>query len=231
MCWKNFSVYGVQNALNLCISKQYCLPPLYFKITLRYRPFHISLNWLGFYLSPECLLNFLWLVHFTICEKKFSVYGVENVLSLCIAKQCCVPPLYFKISLRDTSFHISLNSLGFCLSPECFLNFLWLVHFTICEKNFSVYGVESVLSLCIAKQCCVPPLYFKISLRDTSFHISLNSLGFCLSTKCLLSFLWLADSTMCGKNFSVYDVENPVNLSIFTHVPIPQSKLWLQSWP
>ena len=28
------------------------------------------------------------------------------------------------ISLNDTSFHISLSSLGFYLSPECSLNFL-----------------------------------------------------------------------------------------------------------
>ena len=30
----------------------------------------------------------------------------------------------FKISLKDTSFHISINSLGLYLSPECLLNFL-----------------------------------------------------------------------------------------------------------
>ena len=44
--------------------------------------------------------------------------------------------------------------------------------------------------------------------RDTSFHISLNSLGFYLS-ECLLNFLWLVYSTMCGKKFSIYGVHIP----------------------
>ena len=39
-------------------------------------------------------------------------------------KQRCLPPLPFKISVKDTSFHITLSSLGLYLSPECFLNFL-----------------------------------------------------------------------------------------------------------
>ena len=39
-------------------------------------------------------------------------------------KQCCLPPLSFKISRKDTSFHISFNSLGSYLSPECLLIFL-----------------------------------------------------------------------------------------------------------
>ena len=59
-----------------------------------------------------------------------------------IGKQCCLPPLPFKISLMDTSFHISLNFLGFYLSPGCLLNFLWLVYSTMCEIIFSIYGVH-----------------------------------------------------------------------------------------
>ena len=61
-----------------------------------------------------------------------------------IGKQCYLPPLSFKIGLNDTSFHISLNSLGlgFYLSPECLLNFLWLVYSTTCGKLFSIYGVH-----------------------------------------------------------------------------------------
>ena len=39
-------------------------------------------------------------------------------------KQCRLPPLPFNISLKDTSLHISLNSLGLYHSPECLLNFL-----------------------------------------------------------------------------------------------------------
>ena len=42
----------------------------------------ISLSSLGIYLSPEYLLNFPWLVYFTTCWKKFSIYGVH------IPKRC-----------------------------------------------------------------------------------------------------------------------------------------------
>ena len=38
----------------------------------------------------------------------------------------------FKISLKDTSFHISINSLGLYLSPECFLNFLSNFYIPLC---------------------------------------------------------------------------------------------------
>ena len=59
-----------------------------------------------------------------------------------ISKQCCLPPLSFKISLRDKSFHISLNCLGFYLFPQCLLNFLWLVYSTMCGKSYPIYGVH-----------------------------------------------------------------------------------------
>ena len=71
-------------------------------------------------------------------------------------------------------------------------------------------------------------LSLKISLRDTSFHISLISLGFYLSPECLMNFLWLVYSTMCGKivQFMVFTFrENAMNLCIFTHAPVPHSKL------
>ena len=38
-------------------------------------------------------------------------------------QQCCLPPLSFKISHKDTFFYISWNSLVFYLSPKCLLNF------------------------------------------------------------------------------------------------------------
>ena len=37
---------------------------------------------------------------------------------------CRLLPLSFKIDLKDTSFHISINSLGLYLSPESLSNFL-----------------------------------------------------------------------------------------------------------
>ena len=67
----------------------------------------------------------------------------------------------------------------------------------------------------------------KISLKDTSFHISLKSLGFYLSQECLLNFLQLVYYTMCGNvfQFTVFTfLENALNLCIFTHAPVPHSK-------
>ena len=59
------------------------------------------------------------------------------------------------------------------------------------------------------KQCCLPPLSFKINLNDTSFHI-LNSLGFYLISRMLVDFsLIFVYSTICRKRFSVYDVQIP----------------------
>ena len=66
-----------------------------------------------------------------------------------------------KISPRDTSFHISWISLGFYISPECLLNFLWLVYSTMCRKIFSIYGIH-ILRKCIESMhfysCPSPPL-------------------------------------------------------------------------
>ena len=60
-----------------------------------------------------------------------------------IGKQCCLPPLSFKIILRDASFHIPLNSLGFYLSPECLLNFLWLEYVPPCVEIFNLWCSHS----------------------------------------------------------------------------------------
>ena len=81
----------------------------------------------------------------------------------------------------------------------------------------------------IGKRCYLPPLPFKISLRDTSFHICLNSLGFYLSPECLLNFflIWYS-SINVGKffQFMVFTfLENALNLCIFTHAPALHSKL------
>ena len=49
-----------------------------------------------------------------------------------------------------------------------------------------------------------------------------------LSPECLLNFLWLAYSTMRGKNlkFMVFTfLENALNLYIFPHGPVPHSKI------
>ena len=70
------------------------------------------------------------------------------------------------------------------------------------------------------------PLLSKISLNNTSFQVSINSLRLCLSSECLLNFL----SNLCilscvGKSLKFMAflfLENELNLNIFTHaVPFP----------
>ena len=55
-------------------------------------------------------------------------------------------------------------------------------------------------------------LSFKTIYRDTSFHIS--SYFF---PECLLSFLWLVYSNMCGEKFSIYGVHIPRKCKEYTH--------------
>ena len=68
-------------------------------------------------------------------------------------------------------------------------------------------------------------LSFKISLKDISFHISINSLGLYLSPKCLLNFLSNLHIPPCvGRMFKfvmLTFLENALNLDIFTHAPLP----------
>ena len=51
-----------------------------------------------------------------------------------------LPPLSFKISLKDTFFHKLPKALS--LSPECLLNFLLNVYTSSYGKNFQIYGVH-----------------------------------------------------------------------------------------
>ena len=73
----------------------------------------------------------------------------------------CLLPFSLKISLRDTSFQIPLIFLGFYLSPECLLNFLWLVYFIMCGDSFSIYDIH-IPRKCIESMhfysCLSPPL-------------------------------------------------------------------------
>ena len=72
------------------------------------------------------------------------------------------------------------------------------------------------------------PLSFKISLKDKSFHVSINSLGLYLFSECLLNFL----SNFCmpsyvQKMFKFMELtflENALIGGIFTHAH-PHSKL------
>ena len=67
-----------------------------------------------------------------------------------------------------------------------------------------------------------------ISLNDTSFDIYLNSLGFFLSWMLVEFSLTYMFHHVWEKffNFMVFTfLENALNLWIFTHIPVPQSKL------
>ena len=79
------------------------------------------------------------------------------------------------------------------------------------------------------KQCSLPPLFFKINLKETSFHISINSLGLYLSPECLLNFLSNVYTPPCVVKISKLIVftlpENVLNLGIFTHAPLPTQNL------
>ena len=77
-----------------------------------------------------------------------------------IGKHCFLPPLSFKISLRDTSFYISLNSLGFYLSRmlaefslTCIFQHVWGKFFNLwCSHSQKI--IESMLFY----SCPTPPL-------------------------------------------------------------------------
>ena len=73
------------------------------------------------------------------------------------------------------------------------------------------------------KQSWLPLLFFKISLKNTSFHVFINFLGLCLSPECFLNFLSNRFISLCAiKNFkfTVFTfLENALNAGIFTHAP------------
>ena len=59
-------------------------------------------------------------------------------------KQSWLSPLSFKISLEDTSCHISINSLGLYLSPECLFNFLSKFYILPCAGKISNFHSKLV---------------------------------------------------------------------------------------
>ena len=73
------------------------------------------------------------------------------------------------------------------------------------------------------KQFWLLPLPFKTSRKDTSFHISVTSLGLYLSPECLLNFLLnFYIPPFMGKNFKFMEftsLETALIRGIFTHAP------------
>ena len=77
----------------------------------------------------------------------------------------------------------------------------------------------------------LPPLSSKISLRDTSFDISFNYLGFLSLQNAYWIFSDLFIPICVRKTFqfaALTFLENAFNLFIFTHDPVPHSKLLVE---
>ena len=55
----------------------------------------------------------------------------------------CLPPLSFKISLKDISFHIYLNSLGFYLSRMVVEFSVTCIYHQVWEKSFNLWCSHS----------------------------------------------------------------------------------------
>ena len=129
----------------------------------------VPLNSLGFYLSPECLLNFLWIIY-SLCMGnvfQFMVFTLENVLNLCIFSHAPVP--HSKLQVQIFEFSPSANNKGwgklwFALSKFnqkiwrwlgtlVYLYFVWFIFFLnviallFCELFLSNSVVLSLLLL------------------------------------------------------------------------------------
>ena len=80
-----------------------------FKINLKHTSFYISINSLGLYLSPECLLNFLSNLYIPPCVRKifkFMVFAfLENALNLSIFTYAFPLPTQSKLSPKFLSPH------------------------------------------------------------------------------------------------------------------------------
>ena len=79
------------------------------------------------------------------------------------------------------------------------------------------------------KQCCLPPLFFNISLRDTHPFFS-TPWGFITFQNACSIFSDLYSPPCVAKKFQflVFTLENELNLCICTHAPVPHSKLQIQ---
>ena len=79
--------------------------------------FHISINFVGLYLSPECLLNFLSnFLYSTMCVKIFQIYGVH------IPRKCINSRYFYSCSsplkTRPQVLAITPKAEGNCSLPQ-----------------------------------------------------------------------------------------------------------------
>ena len=86
--------------------------------------------------KPQCFISTHPFSDVSSFSKYLNPQVRTNKLVNCVVYHPC------PLKLASGYILISLNSLGFYLSPECLLNFLWLVYSTMCGKNFPVYGVH-----------------------------------------------------------------------------------------
>ena len=125
--------------------------------------------------NTKCAENFQYSIstHSFFDVPSFSKISQSKDWNQQIGKQCCLPPLSFKSSLRDTSFGwYILNSLGFFLSPECLLNFSDL-YIPPCEGKFFLFMVftllENALNLCSFTHAPVPNSEFQVKFFENLF--------------------------------------------------------------
>ena len=92
--------------------------------------------------SVQRSFNLLFQCTFVLVFPLFKKYLNTQVTTNKFVTSVAYHPCNWTLSLRDTSFPISLIWLGFYLFPECLLNFLWLVYSIMCRKMFSIYSVH-----------------------------------------------------------------------------------------
>ena len=68
-----------------------------------------------------------------------------------------VAPLTFEISLKNTSFHIAMNSLGFYLFRMVVEFSLKPVYYTMFGENFQVSGIHIPRKCIVSKHFCLCP--------------------------------------------------------------------------
>ena len=112
-----------------------------------------------------------------------------------------IPPLPLKICLKDTFFHISINSLGLYLSAECLLNVLSKMHIPPCVgkifKFMAFTFLEIALNLGITS--APTPPHSKLSPK---FLSSLGKGNYSFPRAELEQFIWLNSRNGRGESYN-----------------------------
>ena len=100
----------------------------------------------------------------------------------------------------------------FSLNPMQMCRSAWIPFFRI-KVHFFCYllffkeclSPQIKIKKLVNEQCRLPPQSLRINLKDTYCHVSIDSLGFCLSKMFVKISLKPVYPTMVGKNFQIYD--------------------------